>query len=64
MKYTIAENVDIDIRIDGKNETISLTAGDHELHPAIAEVLVEQGLAKPAGTKASKTTPAPESTED
>lgn len=65
MRYTIAQDVEIDIRIDGKNETISLKAGDHELHPAVAEVLVEQGIAKAAGTKAAKTTtPEPEPTED
>lgn len=64
MKYTIAQNVEIDIRIDGKDETLSLAAGDHTLHPAVAEVLVEQGLATPAGTKAAKKTTDPEPTED
>lgn len=60
MKHTITETVTIDIRLDGQDKTITFEAGDHELHPAIAAVLVDQGIAKPATGKASKTTPEPE----
>lgn len=60
MKYTISETVTVDIRIDGEDKTITFEAGDHELHPAIAAVLVDQRIAKPATGKASKTATEPE----
>lgn len=65
MKHTITEAVTIDIRLEGEDKTFTFEAGDHELHPAVAVILVEQGIAKPAGSKASKTTePDPEPTKD
>lgn len=65
MKHSIRENVTIVIRLEGEDKIFTYEAGDHELHPAVAVVLFEQGIAKPAGTKASKTTETdPEPTKD
>lgn len=66
MKHTISQTVTIDIRLDGEDHSLTFEAGDHQLHPAVAAILVEQGIAKPAGGKATKTTtePEPESTKE
>lgn len=56
MKYTLSETVNVDIRIDGQDASATYEAGDHELPPAIAELLVAQGFASEAVTaKKSKT---------
>jgi hypothetical protein len=55
MKHTIRENLTIVIRLEGEDKIFTYEAGDHELHPAVAAVLVDQGIAKPAASKASKT---------
>jgi hypothetical protein len=57
MKHTITEAVTVDIRLEGEDKTFTFEPGDHELNPAVALILVEQGIAKPAGTKASKIAP-------
>lgn len=56
MKYTLSETVNVDIRIDGQDASATYEAGDVELPPAIAELLVAQGFASEAvTTKKSKT---------
>ena len=71
--YTITESVHIDIRVDGATISGDYEPGVVELHPAVAEVLVAQGIAslaiaepeaEPAPAKASKkTTPKDTPTE-
>ena len=60
--YTITEDVHVDIRVDGETIALDLPAGDHDLHPAVAELLTAQGVATPAvaaepAKPAKKTTP-------
>ena len=71
--YTIKEPVHIDVRVDGATIAEDYKPGVVELHPAVAEVLVAQGIAsiaiaepeaEPTPAKASKkTTPKDTPTE-
>lgn len=54
MNYTIAEQVHIDIRIDGKTISADYSPGDVELPIEIGELLISQGLATPAAAPAKK----------
>jgi len=54
-KVTIAEAVHVSITIDGTITDLDLAAGTVDVEPAVADLLITQGLAAPA-TKGSKTT--------
>lgn len=57
MTYTIKEHVKVDLRANGVDYSLDLKAGDHDLEPAVAEILVAQGLAAVKGSKSSKSEP-------
>lgn len=56
---TLIEQVHIDVRLDGKTIEQDLTAGDHSVPLAIAELLIAQGFATvtTAGGKKKTTEP-------
>jgi uncharacterized protein YuzE len=55
MAYTIKENVRVDMRVNGETISVELEAGEQKLEPAIAELLVAQGIAVESKPKTSKT---------
>lgn len=65
MTYTISDKVHVDLRVDGKTISEDFGPGDVELPPAVAELLLAQGLATETSAKTSKTksTPATETSE-
>jgi hypothetical protein len=59
MTYSVKQHVKIDLRANGVEHILDLKPGDHELDPAVAELLVAQGIATPKAAKTSKTDPTP-----
>lgn len=67
MTYTIKEHVKVDLRANGVDYSLDLKAGEHDLEPAVAELLIAQGLvtAKVKNAKPGTTpTPSIESPEE
>lgn len=60
--HTLTEKVHVDIRVDGETISTDFGPGDVTLPPAVAELLIAQGIAAPI-TKASKKTSAPAAAE-
>lgn len=56
MAHTLKEAVKVSIVIDGEAVEVDYAAGDTDLPPVIADLLVSQGLATQAKSKASKST--------
>lgn len=56
--HTLSEKVHVDIRVNGETISTDFGPGDVVLTPAVAELLVAQGVATPV-VKASKKTSAP-----
>jgi hypothetical protein len=65
MAHTVKEAVHVSMFVDGKDVSLDLSAGEHDLAPAVAALLVEQNLATEvsASKKAAKSTPTDESLE-
>lgn len=57
-KITINEAVHISTVIDGEIIDLDLTPGDIDLHDVIADLLITQGHASPAGKTSKKTSSA------
>lgn len=61
MTYIIKTAARVDARINGETIELELEAGEHDLRPEIAELLVSQGIAEKVAaqpkTKTSKTKP-------
>lgn len=54
-KFTLSEDVRVDMRVHGASVVLDLAAGDVDLDEHVAAILTARGLASPARPKPKKT---------